>query len=204
MSDKGKHSSDDDDDVVVLQVCATKHCQGIDNLVFDEETNENYCGRCRALYARTATEGFRILLGEDDLALVKLIFKRFEQKESGYWTYNEWAEFQKCTGHSSGTTISSPEALQKLFKEEYDIDLSEKAGKGFVVTCTDLENMYGGYQYNHIEALVEDSDALEEAGVLHTGVLEQVETSVMQVCRVAIVVVLDCFVAFICRLRLVY
>ncbi|KAK7200937.1 hypothetical protein NESM_000152600 [Novymonas esmeraldas] len=168
MSD---HSSDDED-IVVLQVCANRHCQGIDNLEFDVETNQSYCGRCRALYARTETEGFRILLSVDDLALVKLVFSHFDTKDLGFWTYKEWNTFQEVTDRGSEDPIASAQALKEFFKDEYDLDISSHGKDGPVVRLVDLENMYGGYLYNGIDALVEDSEAMESEGMLNTGLLE--------------------------------
>lgn len=168
MSD---HSSDDED-VVVLQVCANRHCQGIDDLEFDEETSQSYCGRCRALYARTETEGFRVLLSNDDLSLVKLIFDQFDENSRGFWTYKEWNAFQEVTERGSDDPIESSSALKEFFKEEYDIDISPHGKDGAVVLLVDLENMYGGYLYNNVDALVEDSETMEYQGLLHTGVLE--------------------------------
>ncbi|KAG5492923.1 hypothetical protein JKF63_01503 [Porcisia hertigi] len=165
------HSSDDED-VVVLQVCANRHCQGIDDLEFDEETNQSYCGRCRALYARTETEGFRILLSDDDLGLVKLIFDKFDAKSRGFWTFKEWKAFQEVTDRGSAEPIESSSNLQEFFKEEYDIDIVSQGNEGAVILLADLENMYGGYLYNNIDALVEDIEVMEGQGLLHTGVLE--------------------------------
>lgn len=164
--------SSDDEDVVVLQVCANRHCQGIDDLEFDEETNQSYCGRCRALYARTEKEGFRILLSTDDLALVKLIFDQFDVKRRGYWTYKEWNAFQDATERGAEEPMESGEELKDFFLEEYDLSIADLGMDGPVVRLVDLENMYGGYLYNNVDALVEDSDALEDQGILHTGVLE--------------------------------
>ncbi|GET93027.1 hypothetical protein, conserved [Leishmania tarentolae] len=168
MSDR----SSDDEDVVVLQVCANRHCQGIDDLEFDEETNQSYCGRCRALYARTETEGFRVLLSTDDLSLVKLIFDQFDENKRGFWTYKEWNAFQEATERGSDEPIDSSAALKEFFKEEYDIDISAHGRDEAVIVLVDLENMYGGYLYNNVDALVEDSEAMECQGLLHTGVLE--------------------------------
>lgn len=163
-------SSDEDDDVIVLRVCSNRHCQGIDDLQFDEETGESFCGCCRDLYARAETEGFRVLLSTDYLALVQLIFSRFDTDKKGYWDYRDWRTFQSMTSHPSPDEIDSAESLGEFFLEEYDITLGGKCGP--VVTVCDLENMYGGYIYNHIDALVEDSEALEEEGVINTEVLE--------------------------------
>lgn len=168
MSD---HSSDDED-VVVLQVCANRHCQGIDDLEFDEETNQSYCGRCRALYTRTEAEGFRILLSADDLALVKLIFDHFDEKSRGFWTCQEWNAFQEATDRGTEEPVENAADLKAFFKEEYDIVIADHGKDGAVVRLVDLENMYGGYLYNNVDALVEDSEAMEDAGLLHTGVLE--------------------------------
>jgi hypothetical protein len=164
--------SSDDEDIIVLQVCANRHCQGIDNLQFDTETNQSYCGRCRALYARTAKEGFRILLSNDDLDLVKLIFNLFDKKGCGYWTYKEWNAFQEATDRGAEEPIASAADLQTFFLEEYDLTIAELGSNGPVVRLVDIENMYGGYLYNNIDALVEDSEALEDEGLLHTGILE--------------------------------
>ncbi|KAG5467086.1 hypothetical protein LSCM1_01267 [Leishmania martiniquensis] len=168
MSDR----SSDDEDVVVLQVCANRHCQGIDDLEFDEETNQSYCGRCRALYARTETEGFRVLLSSDDLNLVKLIFDLFDRNRCGFWTYQEWNAFQEVTDRGADGPIESSSALKEFFKEEYDIEISAHGKDGAVILLVDLENMYGGYLFNNVDALVEDSEAMEDQGLLHTGVLE--------------------------------
>ncbi|KPI83041.1 hypothetical protein ABL78_7940 [Leptomonas seymouri] len=164
--------SSDDEDVVVLQVCANRYCQGIDDLEFDEETNRSYCGRCRALYARTEKEGFRVLLSDDDLNLVKLIFDRFDARKCGYWTFNEWNIFQEATSRGADKPIESAEALKEFFKEEFDLTIADLGKEGPIIRLVDLENMYGGYQYNNVYALVEDSETLEDQGVLHTGVLE--------------------------------
>ncbi|EPY30265.1 hypothetical protein STCU_01410 [Strigomonas culicis] len=163
-------SSDEDEDVVVLQVCA--RCQGIEDLQFDEETDTSYCARCRRLFARTGTEGFRILLNNDDLALVALIFKTLDKEEHKHWTWQTWNEFSDYTEHAAEAPIKGPEDLKNHFKEEFDIDLGEKKGEGYVITLKDLENMYGGYVYNQVDMLTEDSEALEAVGILHTGILE--------------------------------
>lgn len=164
--------SSDDEDVVVLQVCANRHCQGINDLEFDEETNQSYCGRCRALFARTEKEGFRILLSNDDLALVKLIFDHFDEKRRGYWTYKEWNAFQEATDRGAEEPIQSSSELQEFFLEEYDLTIADLGCDGPVVRLVDLENMYGGYLYNNVDALVEDSETLEDQNVINTGVLE--------------------------------
>ncbi|CCW68990.1 unnamed protein product [Phytomonas sp. Hart1] len=163
-------NDDDDDDVVVLQVCA--HCRGIDDLEFDTETNESYCRFCRDLFRLTKYEGFRILLNNDDLALVSLIFSTLDKGKKGFWDYKDWREFQKYTGHSSAEEIDTSDALSLFFKEEYDLDLRKKGNNGAVIHLVDLENMYGGYAYNHINALTEDSMELENEGIINTGVLE--------------------------------
>ncbi|KPA86642.1 hypothetical protein ABB37_00747 [Leptomonas pyrrhocoris] len=164
--------SSDDEDVVVLQVCANRHCQGIDDLEFDADTNQSYCGRCRALYAQTDKEGFRILLSNEDLALVKLIFDHFDKQRRGYWTCKEWTAFQDATDHGTGEPIESAAALKDFFNDEYDLTLADLGSDGPVVRLVDLENMYGGYLFNNVDALVEDSESLEQQGVLNTGVLE--------------------------------
>lgn len=164
--------SSDDEDVVVLRVCANRHCQSIDNLEFDVETNQSYCGRCRDLYARTETEGFRILLSDDDLALVRLIFDHFDTQRRGYWTFKDWNRFQETTDRGAEEPMASADDLRDFFVEEYDLRLAELGIDGTVVRIIDLENMYGGYLFNNVDALVEDSETLEDAGVLNTGVLE--------------------------------
>lgn len=177
-------SSSDDDDVVVMRVCATRRCQCIKDLQYDEETNESYCGNCRALFARTHTEGFRILLSEDDLALVDLIFNAFDKRHRGYWTYKEWCHFQEDINNSSSSDITDAHELREFFVEEYDIvlrpaeDKQKKAedddldSTQYVIRLEDLENMYGGFAYNNVDALVEDADALQDLGVVNTDVLE--------------------------------
>ncbi|CCW64403.1 unnamed protein product [Phytomonas sp. EM1] len=173
MSSNPKHLSDndeDDDDVVVLRVCA--NCHGIEDLEFDEETNESYCRLCRDLFKLTKYEGFRILLNNDDLALVSLIFSTFDSQKKGFWDYKDWGEFQKCTQHFPTEEIDNSDALASFFKEEFDLVLRKKNGNGAVIQLSDLENMYGGYAFNHINALTEDSETLQNDGIINMGVLE--------------------------------
>ncbi|KAH9601447.1 hypothetical protein LSM04_001986 [Trypanosoma melophagium] len=163
--------SDDEEDVLVLQVCANKQCLGIEDLEFDEESGEMYCVNCREMYARAEKEGFRILLSVDDKPLVNMIFKCFDG-DKGYWTHEDFKRFQDNTSHSSDTNIDSHIALKEFFKEEYDIDIAPGVTGEYVVQPRNLEDMYGGYLYNNINALHEDCDALEDAGMINTAILE--------------------------------
>lgn len=160
-------TSDADDDIVVMQSCATKGCVNIDGIQFDIETNESYCGECRERFQRAEREGFHVLLGLDDLALVRLIFDAFDPHSREAWTFNEWCDFASLTDHGTDAEIHSPADLTAFFAEEYDIHLTND-----VVTLRDLENMYGGYQYNQVDALTEDCEALEAAGKISSAVLE--------------------------------
>lgn len=164
--------SSSDEDVVVLQVCSNRNCGGIDDLEMDEETNLLYCGRCRALYARTETEGFRILLSDDDFAVIKMIFDCFDCDKREYWTFTEWNEYRRHIDRPCGDEITSPDELQLFFMEEYDIGIEKDDKENYVIRLADLENMYGGYQFNDIPALIEDCDAFEDQELLRTGRLE--------------------------------
>ncbi|KAG8347126.1 hypothetical protein ERJ75_001744400 [Trypanosoma vivax] len=161
----------DDEEVILLQVCANKQCLGIEDLEFDEETGEMYCVNCRALYARTAKEGFRILLAEDEEQAVRMIFDRFDGGK-GYWTYQDFVRFQDAVGSACDCDINSDEALRQFFKDEFDIDISQRESGEYVVWIKDLENMYGGYVYNNINALHKDCDTLENARLINTALLE--------------------------------
>ncbi|CBH14442.1 uncharacterized protein TEOVI_000101400 [Trypanosoma equiperdum] len=163
--------SDDDDDVVVLQVCANKQCLGIEDLQFDEAMGEMYCANCRELYNRAAQEGFRILLSPEDVVLVRMIFDRFDNGK-GYWTHDDFVRFQESTLQDVETDINSHEALKEFFKDEYDIELTPSSSGEYNILPENLEEMYGGYAYNNINALHKDCDALESIGLINTAVLE--------------------------------
>ncbi|ESL06560.1 hypothetical protein TRSC58_05764 [Trypanosoma rangeli SC58] len=163
--------SDDDEDIIVLQVCANKRCLGIEDLQFDEESGEMYCVNCRELYARTEKEGFRLLLNDEELPVIAMIFKSFDGGK-GYWTYVDFGRFRDYTDHSNDVAIDSHEALRDFFKEEYDIGISKGVTGEYVVLKENLEDMYGGYLYNNTNALNADCDLLEEAGMIHTETLE--------------------------------
>nr|CCC92937.1 conserved hypothetical protein [Trypanosoma congolense IL3000] len=163
--------SDDEDDVIVLQVCANKQCLGIEDLEFDETTGEMYCAKCRELYDRAAREGFSILLSADDVDVVHMIFKRFDEGK-GWWTYKDFVRFLNSTQQPPETDINSQEDLKAFFKEEYDIDLALGSSGEYVIRVKDLEEMYGGFAYNNINALHKDCDVLESAGLINTAVLE--------------------------------
>lgn len=164
--------SDDDDDVVVLRVCANTGCMGIDDLQFDEETGEMYCGKCRALFERAASEGFNILLNSDDVSVVRMIFDAFDKNGKGYWTYQDYNLFQDATEKCHDAPLASSEDLGAHFKKEYDLELTAADAEASVVQLTDLENMYGGYLYNNIPALRDDSETLSDNGFIHLSVLE--------------------------------
>lgn len=166
-------SSDDDEDVVVLRVCGNRNCQRTDNVQMDEETSELYCAHCRSLFARSETEGFRVLLSDEERPLVALIFSVFDDGAKGFWSFNDWAKFQAVTDHPSDEIIDSGDALENFFSEEYDISLGKNRADGkHVVWLSDLENMYGGFFFNQIDALTEDANSLEEQGIVNTEVLE--------------------------------
>ncbi|KAF8283528.1 hypothetical protein C3747_1g372 [Trypanosoma cruzi] len=163
--------SEDEEDIIVLQVCANQRCLGIEDLEFDEESGEMYCVNCRELYARAEDEGFRLLLTDEDMPLINMIFNCFDGGKR-YWTYEDFDRFRGYTGQSSETAINSHEALRDFFKEEYDIEISKGATGEYVVYKQNLEEMYGGYIYNNINALIADCDSLEDAGMIRTATLE--------------------------------
>lgn len=169
---EGHSCSDEDEDIVVLRVCANRGCHRTDNIEVDEETGELYCGYCRELFARTETEGFGILLTEVDRPLVRLIFNAFDEGKKGYWDYKNWAKFQSFTDHPPDCEIDSDTALKAFFATQYDIELRRNHLGVYVVTLDELEAMYGGFFFNHIDALNEDSAALEDGGVINTETLE--------------------------------
>jgi hypothetical protein len=169
--------SDDEDDVVVLQVCANNGCMDVEDLQFDEEAGELYCGKCRDLFSRAAKEGFHLLLSQDDIAVVKIIFAAFDKDKKNYWTWEDFNVFQDSLDKCDDDPLRSSAEMDELFHEEYDISLKEApedsahAGQ-FVVTRFDLEDMYGGYLFNNIPALRDDSEALSDAGFINLGALE--------------------------------
>lgn len=169
--------SDDEDDVVVLQVCANNGCMGVEDLVFDEEAGELYCGKCRDLFARASTEGFHLLLSQDDIDVVRLVFTAFDKDQKGYWTWEDFNLYQDSLEKCDEDPLQSSADLDEHFHSEYDITLKDappgSAHEGqFVVTRFDLEDMYGGYMYNNIPALRDDSEALCDAGFINFGSLE--------------------------------
>ncbi|EPY39544.1 hypothetical protein AGDE_04384 [Angomonas deanei] len=100
-----------------------------------------------------------------------MIMDKFDEKKKGFWSYEEWNEFCSYTSQGGDGKVESDEELEQFFKEEFDIALSKKDGR-FVVSLEDIENMYGGFQYNDVNALAEDADALDSAGITNTGILE--------------------------------
>jgi hypothetical protein len=170
--------SDDEDDVVVLRVCYSRGCVSMEDLQFDEEVGELFCAPCRALFARALKEGFSLLLNEDDRAVGLTIFTAFDSGRKGFWSFEDYQRFvDKATSKGRGggnDPICSDDELRDYFKEEYDINL-ERHGPGageFAVTLQDLLDMYGGYQFNGMDALREDSENLEEGGSINLSALE--------------------------------
>ena len=169
--------SDDEDDVVVLRVCHNRGCMGMEDLQFDEEVGEMFCARCRDLFSRALSEGFYVLLNEDDQAVAQTIFAAFDKGGKGFWT---WSDFQDYLDRavnrksSQSNEVRSSEDLREYFEEEFDIKLQalDKAGGAHAVTLRDLLNMYGGYLYNNVNALREDAEQLEEDGAINLSALE--------------------------------
>lgn len=158
--------SDSDDDIVLSQVCSGPDCCSGVELEFDVEQGKFYCYRCRDLFERAETEGFRILLTEESKHIIALIFAAFDKASSGRWdaqTFNQFAE--SC--FSFEVHISDAAELTEFFQTEYDIALTEGT-----VTLENLEEMYGGFAYNGIGALNDHADALVEAGLLNLESLE--------------------------------
>lgn len=169
--------SDDEDDVVVLQVCASNGCMSVEELEFDEEAGELYCLKCRELFARAEKEGFHVLLSRDDFEVVRLIFRAFDKDNKDYWTWEDYNVFQDSLEKSTGDPLKSSNDLDDVFHGEFDITLREgppgSAHEGqFVVSLEDLEDMYGGYLFNNVPALRDDSEALADAGIINLGALE--------------------------------
>lgn len=157
-------SYDDDDDIVVAQTCGTRGCCSQIDLVFDVEEGESYCGRCRELAARVETEGFHIVLTNEERQLVKMIFDAFSHKKA-LWGPSEFREFAEAVGEHADAGDSLDD-LVSYFKEEFDIALDGG------VSLVNLESMYGGYKFNNNPALDRDLDILSENGILRLDVLE--------------------------------
>jgi hypothetical protein len=164
--------SDDEDDVVVLRVCHTKGCVSMDDLQFDEEVGELFCGACRELYARALRDGFALLLNEDDRAVVGTIFTTFDSDRKGFWTVADYAAFIEVVTRDGSEAIETDEELRDFFKSEYDVALMTYGGGEFGICLQDLLDMYGGYQFNGIDALREDSERLEAEGAINLSALE--------------------------------
>lgn len=179
--------SDDDGDVVVMQVCASIGCDEIYNLEFDEETGESYCAPCMAKMARAVKEhDFSILLTHDQRDLVRLVHTSFDSSRKGYWTYEDFNSYADATAENRNDEIcfGSNEEMREYISEEYGVECATHEvpattiglPEGFVplpvVTLHTLENIYGGYIYNRINALQDDVDALQDDGHINTDVLE--------------------------------
>ena len=162
-------SSDDEDDIVVMQVCNNTGCTSMNDVKYDVESDQMFCGECRALFMRAEKEGFHILLSRDDLALVEMIFDTFDSHQKGFWTFEDYNKYADETGENrdENVTVSSAEDLEEHFHAEYDINVP--AGE---LTQRHLQNMYGGYMYNGQTALRDDAEVLGEKGLMSLAALE--------------------------------
>jgi DNA polymerase IIIc chi subunit len=167
---------DDEDDVVVMRVCHARGCMSMMDLTFDEQVGEYFCAACTALFARALKEGYAVLLSEEDKAVVSVIFDAFDRGRKRFWTFAEYQQFvDNATSNRkerSHEPITSADELREYFKEEYDIDLQQQGGREVGVTLQNLLEMYGGYQYNGIEALRDDTENLEQEGAINLSGLE--------------------------------
>ena len=158
--------SDSEEEVYLSQVCSGPDCCSGVELEYDVEQDKFYCFRCRELFARAETEGFRVILTAESKEIISLIFAAFDKKKTGEWDPATFTQFAEACFSFEVHTDTADE-LTEFFHSEYDISLN-----GGVVTLENLEEMYGGFAYNGVGALNDHADALVEEGILNLGNLE--------------------------------
>jgi len=172
---------DSDGDMVTMQVCAANGCGETSELTFDEDFGEHYCRAClEKVQTVEETGDYDIFLNADDSQVVQLIFRAFDKKRTGRWTFEQFNAFAAATsaGRTSVPQFTSQKEFHTYVLEEYGVACGmypsavDPAMLAPDFTPLELRKIYGGYWYNDIDALREDFEQLEEAGIVHSSVLE--------------------------------
>ena len=164
----------DDDDVVVMKLCAFPGCGTMRDLKFDIETSEYYCKACHSRLLHSVEEGFYVLLSQEELTIVTMIFNAVAQG-ARYWSFAQFADYLQVISDlkkSPPCMIRSSDDLVDFFLTEYDITLGTAGGEP-AVTLKDLQNIYGGFVYNGVySALRDDAERFEQEGIINLQVVE--------------------------------
>ena len=168
--------------MVTMQVCHAHGCEETDGLVFEEDIGEHYCPHCLEKVNRVEETGdYDICLTTDEMAQVALVFKAFDKKRTGVWSYAQFNEYCGATAASRASVpeFTSDKDFHEYVLEEYGVACQTMHPAPFDPAMmlpsfglAELRKVYGGYAYNGMDALREDVETLEEEGVVHTSVLE--------------------------------